>query len=100
MDRISSKTHIEGSLATKRPDEKGYIGVEKEIPLARELFLLAEVVFSIHEDYPRLCTVRRADDAIALHRVQQTSGATVADTQATLQYGGRGLAHFDDNLYG
>src|SRR6266496_2433547 len=44
------------------------------------------------EDLARLGAVGAAHDAVALHQVDEVSGAAVADAKAALQQGSRGLA--------
>ena len=45
------------------------------------------------QHFARLAAVRRADDAVALHHIENARGAAVAQAQVPLQRGGGSLAH-------
>src|SRR5437016_5710158 len=49
------------------------------------------------EHFARPRAVRRADDAVLLHQVDQVRGTAVADAQAALQRGSRSAAHLADD---
>src|ERR1022692_914156 len=52
------------------------------------------------EDFARLAAVGRADDAVALHAIQNARGASVAEAQMTLQGGSGCLAHLQHEAHG
>jgi hypothetical protein len=49
------------------------------------------------EHFPRLAAIRRADDAVLVHHIQNARGATLAQTQPALQYGCRCLIHVEEH---
>src|SRR5438876_4767350 len=52
------------------------------------------------EDLARLGAVGGAYDAVSFHQVNQVCGAAVADAQAALQEGSRGLAEIEHQAHG
>src|SRR3981189_2970606 len=52
---------------------------------------------AVFQDLAGLGAVRRADDAVLLHEVDEARGAPVANSQAALQCGGRGPARIADH---
>ena len=67
--------------------------------LAQGVFDFAEPVGTL-EDFAWLGAVGGADDAVALHQIDEVGGAAVADAQTPLQKRGRSLAVFQHDAHG
>src|ERR1035437_1714224 len=78
--------------------------VSQDTPPTSELTLLPHFDFmqpvGALEDFARLAAVRRTDDAVALHAIQNARGAPVAQAQMALQGRGRGLSHLQHQAHG
>src|SRR5437867_67345 len=52
----------------------------------RNTVTLGEVIFvAVDEDFPGLCSIRRANDPVALHCIQKAGCTAISDAEASLK---------------
>src|SRR5947209_1127703 len=66
--------------------------------LAHRLFYFGNPIGTL-QHFSWLRTVRRADDAVLLHQIDEVCGAAIANSQPPLQQGSGSLSEFNHEFY-